>query len=66
MRRTRAHHAMAGTAVIWPLAARAQQSSAVPVIGLLGLASSYGLSGSLPGLMDTGYVEGQNLVIEYR
>ena len=53
----------------WPLVARAQQS-AMPVIGLL---TSRGASDSpqlvaavLQGLKDTGFVEGQNVVIEYR
>src|SRR5260370_28908230 len=53
-------------AATWPLAARAQQPSVVPVIGVLGLASSYDLSGFRQGLKDAGYVEGQNLAIEYR
>jgi putative ABC transport system substrate-binding protein len=40
----------------------------VPVIGLLqvGAPSSYNLSGFHLGLKDAGYVEGQNLAIEYR
>jgi putative tryptophan/tyrosine transport system substrate-binding protein len=57
---------LGGTAV-WPFAARAQQS-AMPVIGLLqvGTPSSFSLSGFRQGLKEGGYVEGQNLVIEYR
>jgi putative ABC transport system substrate-binding protein len=56
-----------GATVAWPLAARAQQP-AVPVIGYL----YGGVEGSLPmaefkeGLRKTGYIEGQNLTIEYR
>jgi putative ABC transport system substrate-binding protein len=40
----------------------------MPVIGLLqiGTPSSYDLSGFRQGLKDAGYVEGQNLAIEYR
>ena len=57
-----------GGAVTWPLAARAQQK-AVSVIGFL-TASPGPLSPSVvafkQGLGETGYVEGQNLAIEYR
>jgi putative ABC transport system substrate-binding protein len=57
-----------GGAVAWPLAARAQQ----PVIGLLGNQSADDVSvnnfmvGFLQSLKETGYVEGQNVAIEYR
>jgi putative ABC transport system substrate-binding protein len=51
----------------WPLAVRAQQST-IPTIGVLqlGMPTSYDLSGFRQGLKEAGYVEGQNLKIEYR
>jgi putative ABC transport system substrate-binding protein len=55
-----------GSAAAWPVVARAQP--AIPVIGLLqiGAPSSYSLSGFRQGLKEAGYVEGQNLAVEYR
>jgi putative ABC transport system substrate-binding protein len=57
-----------GGAAAWPLAARAQQRQ-VPVIGFLSGASRDGnvtLEPFLQGLKETGFIEGQNTVIEYR
>src|SRR5262249_5199053 len=58
-----------GGAAAWPLAANAQQP-AMPVIGLLDTRSPEALTDRLRGfrrgLKDTGYVEGENVSIEYR
>ena len=67
MRRRDFIKVVAGSASIWPFAARAQQST-IPTIGVLqiGTPTSYDLSGFRQGLKEAGYVEGQNLRIEYR
>jgi putative tryptophan/tyrosine transport system substrate-binding protein len=69
MRRRAFIEGIAALGVAWPLAARAQQSS-IPVIGYLGPGSpqsdAFRLTGFRQGLKEAGYVEGQNLTIEYR
>src|SRR5262249_27436418 len=57
---------LGGAAVAWPLAARAQQP-AMPVIRLVSSGPRNGdRDAFLQGLSETGYVEGNNLAIEYR
>jgi putative tryptophan/tyrosine transport system substrate-binding protein len=59
-----------GGATAWPLAARAQQGNKVWRIGFLGMvsASSHAprVEALRAGLRELGYVEGKNLVIEFR
>jgi putative ABC transport system substrate-binding protein len=69
MRRREVVISLLGGAVAWPIAARAQQSR-MPVLGFLASASQARYTATLAavrrGLNEAGYVEKQNLLIDYR
>ena len=69
MRRRKFIAFVGGAAVAWPLAARAQQPT-IPVIGFIGAESpepyAERLNAFRVGLKEIGFVEGQNVAVEYR
>ena len=69
MRRREFITLLSGAATAWPVAGRAQQA-AMPVVGFLDLRTAdvipRALAGFRQGLKETGFVEGQNLAIEFR
>ena len=69
MRRREFLSVLGGTAATWPLAARAQQPT-MPVVGFLSSLSQFESSNLVAafrrGLAEGGFVEGQNVVVDYR
>src|SRR5262249_18144698 len=59
-----------GSAVAWPLAARAQQSAKLPTIGYLGSGTpatqSAWVAAFVQRLRELGWIEGRTVAIEYR
>ena len=61
---------LGGAAAAWPLEVRAAQQPTIPIVGYLHSDSPQTVVGLLAafreGLSETGYIEGQNVAIEYR
>src|SRR6185437_1249081 len=59
-----------GMAVVWPFVGRAQQQAATPVVGFLHAGAQAPNAAFVAafgkGLSETGFVEGQNVTVEYR
>jgi len=62
--------ALGGAAVVWPLAARAQQAGKLPTIGILGattaLFQGQQIAAFIRRLRELGWIEGRTVAIEYR
>jgi putative tryptophan/tyrosine transport system substrate-binding protein len=67
--RRREFFTLLGGTAAWPLTARAQQS-AMPVVGILGISAPDTIGDRLRafrlGLKEVGYIDGENLAIDYR
>src|SRR5262245_14231875 len=70
MRRREFVTILGGAAATWSLAARAQQWSTMPVIGILGSSTvesdAAQMTAFMQALEESGFVEGQNVAIESR
>ena len=69
MRRREFISALGSVAAAWPLAARAQQAGKLPIIGFLGTdATAWAVwtAAFVQRLRELGWIEGRNVVIEYR
>ena len=66
MRRREFVTLLGGAAVAWPLSARAQQPVRVKRIGLMGNLHLRPIESFQNRLRELGYIEGQNLIVEYR
>jgi putative tryptophan/tyrosine transport system substrate-binding protein len=70
MRRREFITLLGGATVVWPLAARAQQSGKLPTIGFLGAtaptAQMQWTAAFVQRLRELGWIEGRNVAIEYR
>src|SRR5439155_25109045 len=61
---------LGGAVAAWPLAAHAQQPTTLPVVGFLSSSSAWETASSVDafrrGLAETGYIEGRNVLIDFR
>jgi len=68
--RRREFISLLGGAAAWPLTARAQRADKMPVVGFINAAAAQNykleIAAFLNGLREVGYIDGQNVTIEYR